>query len=105
VAHDPSFYLAYCELARAHEVLYFLGADHTPARVAQARQAVEKALSLAPERGEAHLAAAWVSYHCERDYQTALAELDIARRGLPNDSAIPELAGVIARRQGHWKDS
>src|SRR6266478_1365771 len=62
VAHDPAFYLAYCQLARAHEQLYFLGADHTPARVAQARQALEKAISLAPERGEAHLAAAWVSY-------------------------------------------
>jgi TolB-like protein len=104
VAHDPAFYLAYCQLARAHEQLYFLGADHTPARVAQARQAVQKALSLAPEGSEAHLAAAWVSYHCELDYKTALAELAIARHGLPNDSAIPELAGVIARRQGQWKD-
>ena len=105
VAHDPAFYLAYCELARAHEQLYFMGGDHTPARIAQARQAVEKALSLAPERSEAHLAAAWVSYHCELDYQTALAELAIAQRGLPNDSAIPELTGTIARRQGHWNDS
>jgi TolB-like protein len=105
VAHDPAFYLAYCQLARAHEHLYFLGADHTPARVAQARQALEKALSLAPERGEAHLAAAWVSYHCELDYKTARAELAIARRGLPNDSAIPNLAGTIGRRQGQWKDS
>src|SRR5438132_4225638 len=105
VAHDPAFYLAYCQLARAHEHLYFLGADHTPVRVAQARRALEKALSLAPERGEAHLAAAWVSYHCELDYKTALAELAIARRGLPNDSAIPNLAGTIGRRQGQWKDS
>jgi tetratricopeptide (TPR) repeat protein len=105
VAHDPAFYLAYCQLARTHEFLYFLGADHTPARVAQAKQAVEKALSLAPERGEAHLAAAVISYHCERDYKTALAELAIGRRGLPNDSSIPELAGYIARRQGHWEQS
>jgi TolB-like protein len=105
VAHDAAFYLAYCQLARGHDMLYFLGADHTPARVAQARQAVEKALSLAPERSEAHLAAAWVSYHCELDYKTALAELAIARRGLPNDSAIPELAGTVARRQGQWEDS
>src|SRR6266480_3749501 len=103
VAHDPAFYLAYCQLARAHEQLYFLGGDHTPARVAQARQALEKALSLAPERGEAHLAAAFISYHCERDYKTALAELAIARRGLPNDSAIPEITGYTARRQGHWE--
>jgi len=104
VAHDPAFYLAYCQLARAHEQLYFLGADHTPARVAQARQALEKAISVAPERSEAHLAAAWVSYHCELDYKTALAELAIARRGLPNDSVISELAGAITRRQGQWKD-
>jgi TolB-like protein/Tfp pilus assembly protein PilF len=103
VAHDPAFYLAYCQLARTHEYLYFMGADHTPARVAQAKQAVEKALSLAAERGEVHLAAAAISYHCERDYKTALAELAIARRGLPNDSAIPEITGYIARRQGHWE--
>ena len=103
VAHDPAFFLAHCQLVRAHDYLYFFGADHTPARVAQAKQALEKALSLAPERGEAHLAAAWVSYHCERDYQTAQAELAIARRSLPNDSSIPELAGYIARRQGQWE--
>ena len=103
VAHDPAFYLAYCQLARTHEQLYFMGADHTPARVALAKQAVEKALSLAAERGEAHLAAAMISYHCERDYKTAIAELAIARRGLPNDSAIPETTGYIARRQGHWE--
>ena len=60
-------------------------------------------MSLAPDRGEAHLAAAWISYHCHRDYETALAELAIARRGLPNDSSIPELAGFIARRQGQWE--
>jgi tetratricopeptide (TPR) repeat protein len=105
VAHDPAFYLAYCQLARAHELLYFLGADHTPARVAQARQALEKALSLAPERGEAHLAAAWVAYQCELDYTTALTELAIARQGLPNDSSISEWAGTIARRQNQWEDS
>jgi TolB-like protein/Tfp pilus assembly protein PilF len=103
VAHDPAFYLAYCQLARMHEHLYFVGVDHRPARVAQARQALKKALSLAPERGEAHLAAAMISYHCERDYKTALAELDIARRSLPNDSSIAEFTGFIARRQGRWE--
>jgi TolB-like protein len=103
VAHDSSFYLAYCQLARAHDNLYFFGADHTPVRIAQAKQALEKALLLAPERGEAHLAAAFIAYHCHRDYKTALAELAIARRSLPNDSAIPEVTGYIARRQGHWE--
>jgi serine/threonine-protein kinase len=103
VAHDPGFYLAYCQLARTHEYLYFVGADHTSTRIAQARQALKKALSLAPERGEAHLAAAAISYHYERDYKTALAELAIARPSLPNDSSIPAFVGFIARRQGEWE--
>jgi TolB-like protein/Tfp pilus assembly protein PilF len=103
VAHDPGFYLAYCQLARTHEYLYFVGADHTPTRIAQARQALKKALSLSSERGEAHLAAAAISYHCERDYKTALAELATARRSLPNDSSIPGFTGFIARRQGQWE--
>src|SRR5438105_1291629 len=47
VAYDPGFYLAHCQLAHAHGSLYFTGADHTPTRVAQARQALQKALSLA----------------------------------------------------------
>src|SRR5205807_10233062 len=83
--------------------LSIMGADHTPTRAAQARQALDKALSLAPQGGEAHLAAAAIAYHCERDYKTALAELAIARRSLPNDSSIFEFTSFIARRQGQWE--
>src|SRR2546430_14767177 len=36
VARDPSFFDAYCELAYAHGWLYFLGVDHTSARLALA---------------------------------------------------------------------
>jgi TolB-like protein/class 3 adenylate cyclase/Flp pilus assembly protein TadD len=103
VTHDPAFYLAWCQLARMHDQLYFLGIDHTPARIALARQALNKALALAPERGEGHLAAAYLAYHLERDYKTALSELAIARRSLPNDASIPELTGFVARRQGRWE--
>jgi TolB-like protein len=53
VAHDPGFYLAWCQLARMHDQLYFFGGDHSPARIALARQALNKALVLAPERAEA----------------------------------------------------
>jgi tetratricopeptide (TPR) repeat protein len=104
VAHDPTFLLAYCQLAHAHDLLYFLGLDHTPARLALAHEALDKALQLGPNRGEPHLAVAWVSYHCYRDYEKALAELAIAQRELPNDSSVPELTGFIARRQGQWRE-
>jgi TolB-like protein/Flp pilus assembly protein TadD len=103
IAHDPTFLLAYCQLANAHDMLYFVGLDHTPARLALAHEALAKALQLGPDRGEPHLAAARVFYHCYRDYEKALAELAIARRKLPNDSYVFELSAAIARRQGQWQ--
>src|SRR5213596_56814 len=54
VARDPSFLQAYCVLARAHDQLYFFGFDHTPARLALAEAAVEKAFRIRPNAGEAH---------------------------------------------------
>jgi len=103
VAHDPAFLLAYCQLAMGHVQLYFSGVDRSPARLRLANEARDKALRLAPDRGESHLAAADIHYRCYRDYQAALAELAIAQRGLPNDPAVFKLAGFIARRQGHWE--
>jgi TolB-like protein/tRNA A-37 threonylcarbamoyl transferase component Bud32 len=102
VANDPTFLLAHCELARTHAYLYFLGYDHTPARVALAEQARDAALRLGPERGEPHLAAAYVAYWCYHDYEKALMELDIARHALPNDTSVFGIAAAITRRQGHW---
>src|SRR5438552_14582024 len=98
VAHDPAFLLAYCQLARAHEQLYFSGVDHSAARLKLVSEARDKALRLAPDRGESHLLAADIHYRCYRDYQAALAELAIAQRGLPNDPSVFALAGFIARR-------
>src|SRR5438067_1927380 len=105
VAHDPSFLVACCELVRAHTNLYVLGIDHSPTRFSLAKEALDSALRLSRDRGESHLAAAWFSYHCYRDYDTALTELAIARRTLPNDSSVPALTGFIDRRQGDWKRS
>ena len=104
IAYDQTFLLAYCELARAHATVYFWGVDHTPARVALAKAARDAALRLSPDRGETHLAAAWVAYHCYHDYETALSEVAIARRGLPNDASVFSLPAYIARRQGHWDE-
>src|SRR5437867_1328198 len=103
IAHDPTFLLAYCLLSRIHAYLYFTGFDHTPARVTLAQEARDAALLLGPDRGEPHLAAAYVAYWCYRDYETALTEVDIARRKLPNDTAVFEIAALIARRQGDWE--
>jgi TolB-like protein/class 3 adenylate cyclase/Tfp pilus assembly protein PilF len=105
VAHDPSFLHAYCQLAWAHDALYFFGFDHTPARLALAEVAIQAALRIRPGAGETHLAHAWNLYQGYDDYDGALAELEVARQTLPNDSQVFALTGYIQRRQGRWKES
>jgi serine/threonine-protein kinase len=43
-------------------------------------------------------------YYCPRDYNGALAELEMAQRSLPNDPRIFELTGYILRRRGQQED-
>jgi serine/threonine-protein kinase len=105
VARDPSFFHAYCRLAYTHDQLYFLGHDHTPARLALAESAIDTAFRLRPDAGEAHLARAQNLYSGYLDYEGALAELEIARLTLPNDPRMFELTGYIQRRQGRWEES
>jgi len=105
VARDPSFLQAYCLLAGAHDQLYFYGLDHTPARLAAAEAAVEKAFRIRPNAGEAHLARAFHLYDGYLDYDGALTELEIARRSLPNDPRIFSVMGYIQRREGRWEDA
>src|SRR5881392_184589 len=105
VARDPSFFKAYCLLAAAHDYLCFFGLDHTPARLAAAEAAVREAFRIRPNAGEAHLARAGHLYNAYLDYDGALAELEIARRSLPNDSRIFFRMGLIQRRQGRWEES
>ncbi len=105
VARDSSFLQAYCQLAYAHDQLYFLGFDHTPARLALAEAAVERAFRLRPDAGETHLARARNLYHGQLDYGGALAELEVAHQTLPNDARIFRMMGYIQRRQGRWEES
>jgi TolB-like protein/Tfp pilus assembly protein PilF len=103
--HDPAFFQAYCELAHAHDLLHSLGFDHTPARLALAEAAVQKASRLRPDAGEAHLARAEHLYRGYLNYDGALAELAAASRNLLNEPQIFELTGYIARRQGRHEEA
>jgi serine/threonine protein kinase/tetratricopeptide (TPR) repeat protein len=105
VTRDPSFFGAYCQLAYTHDQLYFLGHDHTPARLALAEAAIQAAFRLRSDAGEAHLARAGNLYRGYLDYNGALAELEVARQTLPNDPQVFELKGYIHRRQGRWEES
>jgi len=102
---DPAFALAHYQLAYAHDLLYFLGADHTPARLAMADAAIQSLLRLRPNSGEAHLAVAKHLYWGYLDYDRAREKLNLAQKSLPNDPLPFLLAGYIDRRQSRWDES
>ena len=99
IAHDPTFFAAYCQLAWTHDLFHFFGLDRTPERLALAEAAIQAAFRLRPDSGEAHLARAEHLYRGYLDYDGALAELETARQTLPNDSRLFELQGYIERRR------
>jgi serine/threonine protein kinase/tetratricopeptide (TPR) repeat protein len=107
IARDPAFLLAHCRLAEAHDGLYFstTAKYHTPSRLDLEKAAIDSALRLKPDSGEAHLALATYLYHGYFDYDGARVELAIARRALPNNARIFEWSGYIDRRQSRWHDA
>jgi TolB-like protein/DNA-binding winged helix-turn-helix (wHTH) protein len=105
VGRDPRFLQAYCQLGWTHDLLYILGDDHTPARLALAEGAIEAAFRLRPDAGEAHLARAENLYRGYLDYNDALGELEIAGQSLPNDSRVFELKAAIERRLGKFEEA
>jgi serine/threonine-protein kinase len=80
------------------------GYDHTSARLALAEAADEAASRLRPDAGETHLYQAQHLY-TQHDYDSALAELEIAAQKLPNHASVAALKGYIQRRQGRWEES
>jgi serine/threonine-protein kinase len=105
VARDPSFFQAYCWLANMHDALYFFGYNRTAERLALAEAALNAAFRLQPDSGEAHFARATHLYWGYLDYQSALADLEIARRTLPNDPDVLDMIGNVTRRQGKFEEA
>lgn len=102
---DPKFMRAHSLLATAHLDVYWQGFDHTPARAEAARQVVERAVATDPNSGDAHFIRALYHYRVFRDYDRARAELEEARKTLPNSASIAVILGAMDRRQGRWTES
>lgn len=105
VARDPNFVSAWCLLADVHSTLYFQGHDRTADRLQKANSAVQTALRVDPNSGEAHLAHALYHYRGFRDFTRARSELANARKTLPNDAQVFFFSGVFDYRQGDWESA
>jgi len=101
---DPQFALAAAALGRSHMHMYFYAPDRSEARLASAKSAIERALALQPDLGEAHFALALYFYWGHRDYAGATEQLALARKTLANSADVPRMLAAIARRQGRADD-
>jgi serine/threonine protein kinase/tetratricopeptide (TPR) repeat protein len=97
---DPTFALAYCELARAQGRFEFDKQSHLPL----AKRAIDAAIRIRPDLGEVNRELGRYYYYTA-DYERASQELAIARRKLPNDAEVMRVAGDIARGRGRWDEA
>ena len=105
VARDPSFLVAYTQLAQTHDLIYWFNYDHSEARLVLAEVAVKAAEKLDPDAGESKLARGVHSYWGRRDLTAARRELEAARRLLPNSPEVASFLGLIDRREGRWEEA
>jgi serine/threonine protein kinase/tetratricopeptide (TPR) repeat protein len=102
---DPTFGLAYTKLSEAHVAMYWFHYDRSDARLAKAKQAVDKAFQLGRELPEARVALGLYYYHGHLDYDRALEQFAIARKSQPNSSALLFSIACVQRRQGKFEQA
>src|SRR5213595_2680270 len=91
---DPNFALAIARYSQL-ESWFLHDIDRTPERREKARTLAERALQLQPDLPEGHLALGFSYYYGDNNYEAALREFQIAKRGLPNESEVYLALGAI----------
>jgi TolB-like protein/Flp pilus assembly protein TadD len=102
---DPGFALAWARLSCVESSSYWGGIDRSPARLAAAKDAADRAHGLNPDLAETHLALGYYSYYGPRDFAGALAEFQVAEKGLPNNADVLVAMGHIKRRLARWEEA
>jgi serine/threonine protein kinase/tetratricopeptide (TPR) repeat protein len=101
---DSRFALAFCQIAKANDALYWSKIDQTPQRRALADLAENEALSLRPDLAEVRVRAAW-HHFVYREDERAVAELAAVRQSLANGPEALLLRAFIGRRQRRWEEA
>src|SRR5438132_1929253 len=102
---DPTFAQAWAYLSIGQSGSYWLGTDPSPARLAAAKDALDRAIALDPNLPEVHLALGYYRYWGQRDYAGALAEFQQAEKDFPNSADVIEALAALQRRLGHWDEA
>ena len=102
---DPNFSLAAARLAESRLTRHWFVVNLTPDELTEVKGLADRALLLAPELAEAHIALGFFHYWAHRDYEPALLEFRRAIELQPNNNRAPQAIAAIYRRQGQWERS
>jgi len=95
---DPDFALAHAMLSRCYESTYWEYFDRSAANCSLAQAAAQRALSINPSLIEGRLALGYCYYHCDQDYEQALAEFQKILSEWPNNADLHSAVGAVLRR-------
>ena len=102
---DPNFAEAAAELARSRLWQYWTGPRLTPAELEEVKSIIDRALALAPNSPEAHLALGAFFYFGHRQYEMALTEFNRTLELQPSNVLARLYCAAVYRRLGEWKRS
>ncbi len=104
VALDPGFALAYVGIAEIHSIFGVFGAVAPRETFPQALQAVEKALEIAPDLGEAYASLGHIKVQYEHDWTGAMRAYRRAIELNPNYAFAHVYLGLHLATRGRFDD-
>jgi TolB-like protein/Flp pilus assembly protein TadD len=105
LARDPNFADASAGLARSRLRRHWFFSPLTPSELKDVTSIVDRALALAPNLPEAHLALGLFFYRGHRQYGIALTEFNRTLELQPNNALARLYRGWVYRRRGEWERS
>jgi TolB-like protein/cytochrome c-type biogenesis protein CcmH/NrfG len=102
---DPNFGIAWARLAILGSFLNFNAIDLNTYTADSVKQAVDRAVALAPDAAESWIAQGSYRYRIVRDFNSALEAYDEAQKRLPNSALVYEYRGFVLRRLGRWQEA
>jgi len=105
LARDPNFAQAAAELARNRLLRHWYISALTAAELEWVKSLIDRALTLAPNSPEAHLALGLFFYYGHRQYENALAEFNRTLELQPNNASARQYSAWVYRRRGEWERS
>jgi TolB-like protein/Flp pilus assembly protein TadD len=105
LARDPNFVLAYARLAYNRLHRHWFVNRLTSAQLGEVKSEIERALAIAPDSSEAHLALGMFHYWGRHDFDSALKEFDRAVDLQPSNSVSRQFRAAIYSRRGEWQRS